>query len=58
MKAIVCDKCGKVTLLADDGQIYCKENGVYYLVCGGNGDRIDLCKECAEEFTALVRNQK
>ena len=54
MKAIVCDKCGKVILLPDDRHTYDPENCVCQLYVGG-GPVIDLCKECADELVASVR---
>lgn len=58
MKAIVCDKCGKVTLLEDDIYPYGKDNGLYYLVSDTNSTKLDLCAECAEELLTLVRKEK
>lgn len=59
MKAIVCDKCGKVTLLEDDKMEYNAEAGVFRLIVFyGNTLKLDLCKECTEELVAAVREQK
>lgn len=55
MKAIVCDKCGKVSLIPEDSITYCPENGVYYLVSDDGKRKLDLCEECAEELMAAVR---
>ncbi len=54
MRAIVCDKCGKVILLPDDGPTYALPNGVVRIVGSEIGD-IDLCVECANELKAAVR---
>lgn len=55
MKAIVCDKCGKVILIPEDSGIYDPETGVYCLINSKDKRNLDLCEECAEELMALVR---
>lgn len=55
MKAIVCDKCGHVTLL-EDYPFSTKAKGVYTLY--GEGDKgidLDLCEKCAAELVDAVR---
>ena len=55
MKAIVCDKCGKVTLLEDD-RPYMYPAGVYRLVSDRGGSKeIDLCEDCAGNLVELLR---
>lgn len=59
MKAIVCDKCGKVTLIEDDKPTYSEESGVFHLIGSfGTASQIDLCKDCAQELMAAVRERK
>lgn len=58
MKAIVCDKCGKVTLFEDD-KPYCSPSGVYRLSGdGGFKDVLDLCEDCVGELMKAVREVK
>lgn len=58
MKAIVCDKCGKVTLLPDVGYEYGPPNGVFRLYDAGSGNvELDLCQECVDELMAAVRKE-
>ena len=58
MKAIVCDKCGKVMLLADDA-LYCRPTGAYRLVKDtGDYSVVDLCEDCANEIVDAVRRTK
>ena len=56
MKAIVCDKCGKVILLEENRYEYSTNSGVYHLIGGAKiGRELDLCESCAEELMAAVR---
>jgi hypothetical protein len=56
MKAIVCDKCGKVVLIPDNGPAFCTETGIYRLVSMNDGNGIvDLCEECKKELMDAVR---
>jgi hypothetical protein len=55
MKAIVCDKCGKVVLLPDE-PLRCPE-GINTLVMRGTHREIDLCDECVDELVAAVRKE-
>ena len=57
MKAIVCDKCGKVNLL-DESKPYMFPPGIFRLVSDKDDREIDLCEECAEELMAAVREQR
>lgn len=55
MKAIVCDKCGKVILLEDD-RPYCYPSGIYRLVNErGGAKELDLCEDCAGELVEVLR---
>lgn len=54
MKAIVCDKCGKVNLLEDD-KPYMYPTSVYRLISDRESSVIDLCEECTAELVAAVR---
>ena len=54
MKAIVCDKCGKVILLAD-GERYYHQKAIVKLINTATQEEMDLCDECAEELKAAVR---
>lgn len=59
MKAIVCDKCGKVVLLEDKYPLG-KEEGIHCLILTNDMTReskLDLCQECAEELMAAVRRE-
>lgn len=57
MKAIVCDRCGNVTLLEDDMPHMCP-SGIYHLV-GNNGNiEIDLCEDCGNELVEAARRVK
>ena len=56
MKAVVCDKCGKVILLPDGKDTYDPENGVFHLY-GDGFTAIDLCRECTDELVAAVRKE-
>ena len=56
MRAIVCDKCGKVVLIPDRSNMHNIE-GVHQLYSDGLGiSKLDLCDECAEELIGAVRN--
>ena len=57
MKAIVCDKCGKVNLLEDD-KLYYYPSGVYRLLDDRDSSVIDLCEDCAAELVEAVRKTK
>lgn len=60
MKAIVCDKCGKVVLLAEETYPLGKAEGIHCLILTNDMTReskLDLCQECAEELLALVRKE-
>ena len=55
MKAIVCDRCGKVTLLEDEFP-YLYPSGVYRLVHdAGKAKEIDLCEDCADGLIEVLR---
>ena len=55
MKAIVCDRCGKVTLLEDEFP-YRYPSGVYRLVHDtGKAKEIDLCEDCADGLIEVLR---
>ena len=53
MKAIICDKCGKVILLSDDPM--CCADGINKLYVTSKKLDIDLCDECMDELVAAVR---
>lgn len=56
-RAIVCDKCGKVTLLDDkDGFKFHTHTNMYHLI-GDCKDamELDLCEDCAKELLEAVR---
>lgn len=56
MRAIVCDKCGKVVLIPDRSNMHNIE-GVHQLYSDSLGiSKLDLCDECAEELVGSVRN--
>lgn len=58
MKAIVCDKCGKVVLLEDNGP-YMYPSGVYRLVNDERKEKtLDLCEDCAGELVEAVRGME
>ena len=57
MKAIVCDKCGKVNLLEDE-KPYMYPSGVYRLIGDRDDTVLDLCENCANELVEAVRNVK
>ena len=57
MKAIVCDKCGKVNLLEDE-KPYMDPSGVYRLIGDRDDTVLDLCENCANELVEAVRNVK
>lgn len=51
MRAIVCDKCGKVVLLDEDERDYSVKQGTAcLLIQDGHQTHIDLCEECAREL--------
>ena len=52
MKAIVCDCCGKVTLL--DSPFHWPES-VYTLSKGSSEADLDLCEDCADNLTKAIR---
>ena len=54
MKAMVCDKCGKVILLADDNFVHV---GINTLYMRRQNREIDLCDDCVEELEAAVRKE-
>lgn len=57
MKAIVCDKCGKVTLLEDEFP-YRYPSSVYRLVCeSGKAKELDLCEDCADGIIEALRRR-
>ena len=59
MKAIVCDKCGKVTLL-EDHKPYVSPSGVYRLV-GDSGiyeQEFDLCEDCVGDLRKGLRGME
>ena len=56
MKAIVCDKCGKVVLIPDKEPAFGTKTGLYRLVSMNDGNVIvDLCEECKKELMDAVR---
>jgi ferredoxin-like protein FixX len=55
MKAIVCDKCGKVNLLEDDMLFAFAPVGMYRLIDEKGNVPFELCKECGDEMLAYVR---
>lgn len=58
MKAIVCDKCGKVVLLEDEFP-YRYPSGIYRLVHdGGEAKELDLCETCTNELVDALRRTK
>jgi len=57
MNAIVCDKCGKVSLL-EDGVPCLRPSGVYRLISDKDNSVIDLCECCANELVDAVRRTK
>ena len=60
MKAIVCDKCGKVLLLEDIGPLSREKKavGIYTLLDEDYGVKVELCKECGDDLVAAVRETK
>lgn len=58
MKAIVCDKCGKVNLLEDERPYLMSPAGVYRLLGDKDWLSLDLCEECAYELMEAVRRTK
>ena len=56
MRAVICDKCGKVMLLAD--KEFYPEPGYHLISSGAGRVDLDLCDECADELIAAVRDQK
>ena len=58
MKAIVCDKCGKVVLLEDEKPYMCNPIGVYTLYKGGSDEVIELCEECGNDLISEVRKTR
>lgn len=57
MKAIVCDRCGKVNLLEDE-RPYLYPTGVYRLLNDKDISAVDLCEECAAELVEAIRRTK
>lgn len=58
MKAIVCDCCGKTTLLPDEMGWHGKELGVYKICSPDFGSKeADLCEECFDKFFAALRKE-
>lgn len=55
MKAIVCDKCGKVVLLEGDSFRYPDEINVLYIQ--DKGQQIDMCNECTNELLEGIRKE-
>lgn len=58
MKAIVCDKCGKVVLLEDGKPFMFAPIGIYRLDNEKDGTVLELCTECGDELIAAVRKTK
>lgn len=58
MKAIVCDKCGKVVLLEDNVPIFYAPIGIYRLESQKDGTMLELCEDCGNELISAVRKQK
>lgn len=57
MKAIVCDKCGKVVLLPDRVNT-CADVGFHQLYSDTLAcSKLDLCEECAEELMKAVHEK-
>lgn len=56
-KAIMCDKCGKITLLEDD-KPYMYPCGIYRLMNDQDGSVLDICEVCATELVEAVRRTK
>ena len=57
MKALVCDKCGKVSLFGDEMEFL--PEGICRLSDGRrNGVCVDLCTECVGKLMEAVREQK
>ncbi len=63
MKAIVCDKCGKVMPQPDFNE-YRQPEGVNVLRYWGaennghrNMERAEVCDECADELLAFIRKE-
>ena len=54
MRAFVCDKCGKVVLLAEDGRLF-RDEGINRLTMVDECKEIDLCNECTNELLAAIR---
>ena len=59
MKAIVCDKCGKVILLEEDRSrcTYIPDD-VFILRNDRRDMRIELCEACGNELIAAVRGKE
>ena len=55
MKAIVCDKCGKVVLLEEDVPYAFIPVGMYRLINDKGNEKFELCQECGDEMLAYVR---
>lgn len=58
MKAIVCDKCGKVVLLEDTAPYMYAPIGIYRLSNERDGSVLELCEDCGNELIAAVRRTK
>ena len=59
MKAIVCDKCGKVILLEDDKPYWVAPAGVFVLQKDAHPHvKMDLCEDCVDELMEAVRRTK
>lgn len=53
MKAMMCDRCGKVVLLDDEPNLF--DIGINALYIRKTNENIDLCDECVDELRAAVR---
>lgn len=53
MKAMMCDRCGKVVLLDDETNLF--DIGINSLYIRKTNEHIDLCDECVDELRAAVR---
>ena len=55
MRALVCDCCGKVSILSSPFDIYLETNFHQIQHCGEPNDSIEICNECFEKLIAAVR---
>ena len=57
MRAIVCNKCGKVQLLEQRGHMVVDPIDMWVLIHKSTGEEFDLCNECGEALLAEVRRE-